>query len=132
MRRHALPVLALVAALIRLPGADLELRERRDGVAKVRYHQGTPVILRPGTELLVARAREVIPEDAEVRVVLRGQACTRMSLREGFGIVFWLQYTLLPRTLTCDEDAEWEIHAYGPIPPGAEEVSPGLAIVGPR
>jgi hypothetical protein len=131
VRRHGLLVLALVAALIRLPGADLELRDRRAGVAKVRYHQGFPVVLRPGTELLVARAREVIPEDAKVRVVLNGQTCTRVSLREGFGLVFWLQYTLLPRTLTCDEDAAWEIHAYGPVPPGAEEVAPGLSILGP-
>jgi len=89
------------------------------------------VLLRPGSELLVAAARQRIPEDAEVLVVLRGQPCTRLPLREGFGLVFWLQYNLLPRTLTCDPRATWQIHAYGPIPSGAEQVAPGLAILGP-
>ena len=131
MTRRVLLVLALLAALTRLPETDRELTERKAGTDRLRYHDGIPVVLRPGTELLVARARERIPPDAEVRVVLRGQACTRLPLREGFGIVFWLQYNLLPRTLTCDPAAAWQIHAYGPIPPGAEEVAPGLAIVGP-
>ena len=132
MTRRVLLVLALVAAALRLPQADGELRDRLAGVDRVRYHEGVPMVMRPGTELLVARARAVIPEDAEVLVVLRGRPCTRMPLREGFGLVFWLQYHLLPRTLTCDPRAAWQIHAYGPVPPGADEVAPGLAIVGPR
>ncbi len=124
--RRALLLVALVAAVVRLSSAigDVE----RDHVARngdVPVLRGIPV----GTDLLIKRVREVVPDGAPVRIVVRGTSCTRLPVPQGFGLVYWLQFNLLPHPSSCDANAEWQVYALTPeIPDGAEIVAPGLAL----
>lgn len=128
--RRALLLVALLGAVIRLP--DVESQVRRDVRAgdQVRYAHG--VALLPGspagTPELLARVRDVVPEHAPVRIVVRDKACTRFPVREGFGLVYWMQFQLLPHPSSCDPDEEWQVFLASNAPEGAEVVAPGVAL----
>jgi hypothetical protein len=70
----------------------------------------------------------VVPDGAPVRIVVRDKACERFAVRAGFGLVYWLQYQLLPHPSSCDPAEEWQVYALSTVPEGAEVVAPGLAI----
>lgn len=128
--RRALLLVALLAAVLRLPGVERDVRRDVRAGDGVLYAHGVPLL--PGTPAgtpdLVRRVRDVVPAGAPIRIVVRDKACKRFPVREGFGLVYWLQYQLLPHPSTCDPDAEWQVYALSEAPPGAEVVAPGLAI----
>lgn len=124
--RRALLLVALVAAVVRLPSAERDVS--RDPVS---FNRGVPILrgIPVGTDVLIHRVREVVPEGAPIRIVVRGTSCTRLPVPQGFGLVYWLQYNLLPHPSSCDANAEWQVYALTPeIPEGAEIVAPGIAL----
>ena len=72
----------------------------------------------------------MIPPGVPVRIVVRGVSCTLLPERNGSALVFWLQYELLPHAASCRADEPWQVWADTDVlPPGAEVVAPGYAIV---
>lgn len=127
MTRHAAAATVLaacaVAGAVRLPGAvgDARHEARRDAraTAEIPAIPGTP----EGMPELLARVRELVPEDEPVRLVVNGTTCTALPLRAGAGLTFWIQYHLAPRPLTCSPGARWWVLVGGtPSPP------PGAAV----
>jgi hypothetical protein len=128
--RNAFLGVALVAALVQVPPAERALRDVVAAGRDARHVDGVRVLDRwPGATDLVLRVRQVVPEDAEVRIVFRGESCGLIRRPVLRGLVFWLQYELLPRPVSCDEDEPWQIWVQTDPPPGAEVVAPGYAIV---
>lgn len=128
--RRALLVVALLGALVRLPGVERDVRRDVRAGDGVRYEHGVPVLpgTPAGTPALIARVHAVVPDGKPIRIVVRDKACERFPVREGFGLVYWLQYQLLPHPASCDPDEEWQVFALSSAPEGAEVVAPGLAI----
>lgn len=128
--RRALLLVALLAAASRLPATERAVRRDVRAGDAVAYSRGVPLL--PGTPAgtadLIARAREVIPAGAPVRIVVRDKSCERFPVREGFGLTYWLQYQLLPHPASCDPNEEWQVYALSSAPEDAEVVAPGLAI----
>lgn len=128
--RRALLLVALLAAVLRLPQTEREVRRDVRAGDNVRYAHGVPLL--PGTPAgttdLVERVRRIVPDDAPIRIVVRDKACTRFPVREGFGITYWLQFQLLPHPSSCDPDAEWQVLVASTVPEGAEVVAPGVAL----
>lgn len=128
--RRALLLVALLAAVSRLPSVERQVRRDARAGDAVAFAGDVPVLpgTPAGTPELIARARAVIPAGAPVRIVVRDKACQRFPVREGFGLTYWLQYQLLPHPASCDPDEEWQVYALSSAPEGAEVVAPGLAI----
>jgi hypothetical protein len=84
-----------------------------------------------GTAELIATIRRDLPRKEPVRVVNAGGTCTRVPIGQGQGLVYWLQYALLPRPLTCDPAARWTVYIDVHPPAGARAVLsvPRLSLV---
>lgn len=128
---RALVAAALVAGVAALPRAERAVDEAarasdvrvRDGVPQLR---GQPVGVAD-----VVRALRTRPSSERVRIVNEAGVCQGLPIVRGQGTVYWLQYQLLPRALTCDEDAPWTVYMGVAPPPGARAVvaRPPLVLV---
>jgi hypothetical protein len=116
-----LVLVALVGGLLGLPRARRELRDgRRASDVAVVY--GIPVIGGPQaaqTPRLVQYVRRHLPRDSRIRVVNSGGVCRRIPVLQGQGLLYWLQYRLLPHTLTCSPHARWTLYVGVPPAPSA-------------
>jgi hypothetical protein len=115
-----LAVAAVVGALslIRMEG---EVRDARAGNARITESQGVPSLA--GMPLGTATIRRDLPSDERVRVVTLAGPCQRVPIGQGQGAVYWLQYQLLPRSISCEADVRWTIYLKVPPPPGERRVA---------
>jgi hypothetical protein len=115
-------VIALLLGLASLPRVEREVRE--SAAARMEVSHGVPVLpgMPAGMEELIATVRDRVPRRTPVRIVTTAGTCRRIPVVEGQGAVYWLQYQLLPRPISCDSRAPWTIYLKSQAPPGAEVV----------
>lgn len=128
---HGILVIALTLGLASLPRVEREVRD--SDAPKMEVSHGVPVLpgMPAGMAQLIATVRDRVPRRTPVRIVTFAGTCRRIPVLEGQGAVYWLQYQLLPRPISCDSRTAWTIYLKSQAPPGAEVVfaRPELTLV---